>query len=49
MSSSDKKVDFGLGEEIKIASVEIRRPNGIEQVLKDVAVDRVLKVEEPAK
>jgi len=34
MSSSDKRVHFGLGEESK-------------QVLKDVAADRFLKVEEP--
>jgi hypothetical protein len=47
MSSSDKRVHFGLGEETKIASIEIRWPSGIQQVLKDVAADRFLKVDEP--
>ena len=37
MSSSDKRVHFGLGQETKIASIEIRWPSGIRQVLKDVA------------
>jgi enediyne biosynthesis protein E4 len=49
MSSSDKRVHFGLGAETAIRSVEIRWPSGITQTLKDVAVDRVLKVDEPAK
>jgi hypothetical protein len=47
MSSSDKRVHFGLGEETKIASVGIRWPSGIQQVLKDVAADQFLKVDEP--
>ena len=47
MSSSDKRVHFGLGQESKIASIEIRWPSGIQQVLKDVDADRALKIEEP--
>jgi len=47
MSSSDKRVHFGLGGESKIASVEIRWPSGIQQVLKDVAADHILKIDEP--
>jgi hypothetical protein len=47
MSSSDKRVHFGLGAETKIASIEIRWPSGIQQVLKDVAADQFLKVDEP--
>jgi hypothetical protein len=47
MSSSDKRVHFGLGEESKIASIEIRWPSGIRQVLKDVKADQVLKIDEP--
>ncbi len=47
MSSSDKRVHFGLGEETKIASIEIRWPSGIQQVLKDVAADQFLKIDEP--
>jgi hypothetical protein len=48
MSSSDKRVHFGLGEESKVASIEIRWPSGIRQVLRDVAADQFLKVDEPA-
>jgi hypothetical protein len=47
MSSSDKRVHFGLGEETKIKSVEIRWPRGAVQVLENVRADRILKVEEP--
>jgi hypothetical protein len=49
MSSSDKRVHFGLGEESRIESVEIRWPSGIQQVLKDVGADQILKVDEPPK
>lgn len=48
MSSSDKRVHFGLGSEEKIASVEIRWPGGAQQVLKNVAADQILRLEEPA-
>ena len=47
MSSSDKRVHFGLGEETRIASIEIRWPRGAMQKLTDVAADQFLKVEEP--
>ncbi len=47
MSSSDKRVHFGLGAETAIRTVEIRWPSGIQQVLKDVQADRFLKVDEP--
>jgi hypothetical protein len=47
MSSSDKRVHFGLGNESQISSVEIRWPRGKVQRLSTVAVDRILKVEEP--
>ncbi|HTT65793.1 MAG TPA: CRTAC1 family protein [Bryobacteraceae bacterium] len=47
MSSSDKRVHFGLGDETRIASIEIRWPSGIRQVLKDVAADQILHFDEP--
>jgi hypothetical protein len=47
MSSSDKRVHFGLGPEAKIDSVEIRWPSGIQQTLKAVASDQFLTVDEP--
>jgi hypothetical protein len=46
MSSSDKRVHFGLGQESKITSVEIRWPSGIQQVVKNVVADQFLKIEE---
>jgi hypothetical protein len=49
MSSSDKRVHFGLGGETKISSLEVRWPSGIQQMLKDVAIDQFLKVDEPQK
>jgi len=49
MSSSDKRVHFGLGGETKISSLEIRWPSGIQQTVKDVAGDQFLTVDEPEK
>jgi hypothetical protein len=46
MSSSDKRVHFGLGTEAAIASVEIRWPSGIVQRIERPKVDQILKVEE---
>jgi enediyne biosynthesis protein E4 len=48
MSSSDRRAHFGLGAETKIDYVEIRWPSGIVQRLEHPAVDRILKVKEPA-
>jgi hypothetical protein len=47
MSSSDKRVHFGLGDETKVTSIEIRWPSGIRQVIKDIVADRILKIDEP--
>jgi len=47
LSSSDRRVHFGLGEETKAASIEIRWPSGITQKLAGVPADRILDVEEP--
>jgi enediyne biosynthesis protein E4 len=47
MSTSDKRVHFGLGSEKTIKSVEIRWPRGALQELKNVPVNQILKVEEP--
>lgn len=46
MSSSDKRVHFGLGSDTKIASVEVRWPSGVRQIIKAVSADRLLRVEE---
>jgi hypothetical protein len=49
MSSSDKRVHFGLGAETKVASIEIRWPRGAVQRIDNVAVDRFVRIEEPLK
>lgn len=48
MSSSDKRVHFGLGGESKLHYAEIHWPSGIVQTLEHPAVDLIMKVEEPA-
>ncbi len=47
ISSSDKRVHFGLGAEKQIRSIEIRWPRGAVQKLTNVAADRFVKIEEP--
>ena len=47
LSSSDKRVHFGLGKESVIREIEIRWPSGIVQKLKDVKADQILQVDEP--
>jgi hypothetical protein len=47
LSSSDKRVHFGLGLESFAQSIEIRWPSGISQTLKNVRADQVLQVDEP--
>ena len=46
MSSSDRRVHFGLGTEKSAASLEVRWPSGVVQTLKDVPADQILKIEE---
>ena len=48
MSSSQRRVHFGLGGDSAVRSIEIRWPGGTAQTLENVKVDQVLKVEEPA-
>jgi hypothetical protein len=47
LSSSDKRIHFGLGAELVAQSIEIRWPSGIRQTLKHVRGDQVLQVDEP--
>jgi hypothetical protein len=46
-ASSDPRVHFGLGRASRIRELEIRWPSGIRQVLRDLAADRVIAIEEP--
>ena len=47
LSSSDKRVHFGLGPESTVQKVEIRWPSGIFQTIYGVKADQSLAVEEP--
>jgi enediyne biosynthesis protein E4 len=47
LSSSDKRVHFGLGTESVAQSIEIRWPSGILQTLKNIGCDQILQVDEP--
>ncbi len=46
LSSSDKRVHFGLGTQIVVEMIEIRWPSGIRQTIKNVAADQILKIDE---
>jgi hypothetical protein len=43
-SSSPPIAHFGLGKDVKAAEIEVRWPGGGTQLLRDVAVDRVLQI-----
>jgi hypothetical protein len=49
LSSSDKRVHFGLGSATVAGAVEIHWPSGINQVLKDVHADQIRQVDEPVR
>ncbi len=48
LSSSDKRVHFGLGPETVVELIEIHWPSGIRQTLKNVRGDQILQVDEPS-
>ena len=48
LSSSDKRVHFGLGQDRTVQKIEIRWPSGTRQTLKDIPTDQVLQIDEPA-
>jgi hypothetical protein len=47
LSQDDGRIHFGLGTAMKGDKLTIHWPSGQEQVLENLAVDRVLTVEEP--
>jgi enediyne biosynthesis protein E4 len=47
LSSSDKRVHFGLGKDNKATLLEVHWPNGIVQSLKNVSADQILQIDEP--
>ena len=48
LSSSDKRVHFGLGAANVAEAIEIRWPSGIRQTIRNVPADQILQVDEPA-
>lgn len=48
-SASDVRPHFGLGGDKEVKDIEIRWPSGIVQHLRDVAVDQIVTVKEPAR
>jgi hypothetical protein len=47
LSSSDRRVHFGLGKETGVTSIELRWPSGLTQTLNNVPADQILTLEEP--
>jgi len=48
LSSSDKRVHFGMGLDTAAKTIEIHWPSGIRQVLENVRADQILQVDEPS-
>ena len=47
LSSSDKRVHFGLGVSSSAKAIEIRWPSGAIQKLRDINADQILNIDEP--
>jgi hypothetical protein len=47
LSSSDKRVHFGLGNNATVKRIDIRWPSGIRQTLTNVPGDRIVEIAEP--
>ena len=48
LSSSDKRLHFGLGEEDVAKSIEIQWPSGVRQTLLNVRGDQIFSIDEPS-
>jgi hypothetical protein len=48
LSSSDKRVHFGLGKDDVVRQIQVRWPSGIVQTLKDLRANQVLQIDEPS-
>lgn len=48
LSSSDRRVHFGLGSDTRVKTIEVHWPSGIVQTLNDIPADQILKIDEPA-
>jgi hypothetical protein len=49
LSSSDKRVHFGMGTDAVAQEIEVDWPSGIVQKLQNVRADRILQIDEPAR
>lgn len=47
LSSSDKRVHFGLGADSMAQRIEVRWPSGIRQTLENIRADQILPIDEP--
>jgi len=47
LSSNDIRLHFGLGKAKIVQRIEVLWPNGTKQILKDIAVNQILVIEEP--
>jgi hypothetical protein len=48
LSSSDKRLHFGIGQDSAAKSIEIQWPSGIRQTLQNVRGDQIVQVDEPS-
>jgi hypothetical protein len=48
LSSSDKRVHFGLGKDNVVQQIQVRWPSGIVQTLKGVRASQILQIDEPS-
>jgi enediyne biosynthesis protein E4 len=48
LSSSDKRLHFGLGPDAAAQSIEIQWPSGIRQTIQSVRSDQIVNVDEPS-
>ena len=49
LSSSERRVHFGVGSATRVQRLQIRWPGGQEQELTDLPVDRVHRIVQPAR
>ncbi len=49
LSSSDKRLHFGLGQDSAAKSIEIQWPSGMRQTLQNVRSDQIVQIDEPSK
>ena len=49
LSSSDKRVHFGLGAESMAQRIEVRWPSGIRQTIQNIHADQIVQIDEPTR